>query len=114
MFYKAAVDQDYAILLGFTIFIGVATVVGNLLADIAYGLLDPRIRVGPSLMVSIRSLASPTSSPGGRRRLERRAGDPTAPEGGDVTVAPRGSVASHRRRLRAEQAGHRRPRDRRR
>jgi len=48
VFYKAAVDQDYAILLGFTIFIGVATVIGNLLADVTYGLLDPRIRVGPS------------------------------------------------------------------
>jgi peptide/nickel transport system permease protein len=44
-FYTAAVDQDYAILLGFTLFIGIATVVGNLLADVAYGLLDPRIRV---------------------------------------------------------------------
>jgi peptide/nickel transport system permease protein len=47
-FYVAANRQDYAVLLGFTIFIGVATVVGNLLADITYGLLDPRIRVGPS------------------------------------------------------------------
>jgi peptide/nickel transport system permease protein len=47
-FFKAAEDQDYAILIGFTIFIGVATVIGNLLADIAYGLLDPRIRVGSS------------------------------------------------------------------
>jgi peptide/nickel transport system permease protein len=48
VFFKAAEDQDYAILIGFTIFIGIATVVGNLLADIAYGLLDPRIRVGAS------------------------------------------------------------------
>jgi peptide/nickel transport system permease protein len=47
-FYKAAVDQDYAVLLGFTLFIGIATVVGNLLADVGYGLLDPRIRVGTS------------------------------------------------------------------
>jgi peptide/nickel transport system permease protein len=47
-FFKAAEDQDYAILIGFTIFIGVATVIGNLLADIAYGMLDPRIRVGSS------------------------------------------------------------------
>jgi peptide/nickel transport system permease protein len=45
-FYLAAQRQDYAVLLGFTIFIGIATVVGNLLADISYGLLDPRIRVG--------------------------------------------------------------------
>jgi peptide/nickel transport system permease protein len=47
-FYKAATDQDYAVLLGFTLFVGIATVIGNLLADIAYGLLDPRIRVGTS------------------------------------------------------------------
>ncbi len=47
-FFKAAEDQDYAILIGFTIFIGISTVVGNLLADIAYGMLDPRIRVGAS------------------------------------------------------------------
>jgi peptide/nickel transport system permease protein len=45
-FYVAAEHQDYAVLLGFTIFIGVATVVGNLLADMTYGLLDPRIRIG--------------------------------------------------------------------
>ncbi len=45
-FYKAGIDQDYAVLLGFTLFIGIATVVGNLVADAAYGLLDPRIRVG--------------------------------------------------------------------
>jgi len=45
-FYTAATRQDYAVLLGFTLFIGVATVAGNLMADITYGLLDPRIRVG--------------------------------------------------------------------
>jgi peptide/nickel transport system permease protein len=45
-YFQAGDDQDFAVLLGFTLFIGIATVVGNLLADIAYGLLDPRIRVG--------------------------------------------------------------------
>jgi len=46
LFFKSAQVQDYPVLLGCTLFIGVATVVGNLLADIAYGLADPRVRVG--------------------------------------------------------------------
>jgi peptide/nickel transport system permease protein len=33
-------------MLGATLIIGIATVTGNLLADIAYGVLDPRIRHG--------------------------------------------------------------------
>ena len=44
-FFKASSDQDYAVLLGFTLFIGIATVAGNFLSDITYGVLDPRIRV---------------------------------------------------------------------
>lgn len=45
LFYQAAVQHDYPILLGFTLFVGVAVVVGNLLADITYAILDPRIRL---------------------------------------------------------------------
>jgi peptide/nickel transport system permease protein len=44
LFYDAAIRHDFPILLGSTLIIGVATVVGNLLADIAYGILDPRVR----------------------------------------------------------------------
>ena len=33
-------------LLGSTLIVGVATVIGNLAADLAYGVLDPRIRYG--------------------------------------------------------------------
>jgi peptide/nickel transport system permease protein len=44
LFYDAATHHDFPILLGSTLIVGVATVVGNLAADIAYGLLDPRIR----------------------------------------------------------------------
>ncbi len=44
LFWQAALEHDFPILLGTTLVIGVATVVGNLLADIAYGILDPRIR----------------------------------------------------------------------
>jgi peptide/nickel transport system permease protein len=45
VFFKAAQVQDYPVLIGFSLFVGIATVVGNLLADIAYGVLDPRVRL---------------------------------------------------------------------
>jgi peptide/nickel transport system permease protein len=48
LFYQAAVSHDFPILLGSTFFIGVATVVGSLLADVAYATLDPRVRYGRS------------------------------------------------------------------
>ena len=44
LFYQAAQQQDYPILLGLTVVGSVATVIGNLLADIAYAVLDPRVR----------------------------------------------------------------------
>jgi peptide/nickel transport system permease protein len=44
LFYQAATSHDFPILLGSTLIIGVATVAGNLAADISYGILDPRIR----------------------------------------------------------------------
>ena len=44
LFWTAAGARDYPVLMGFTVVVGAATVVGNLLADIAYALLDPRIR----------------------------------------------------------------------
>jgi peptide/nickel transport system permease protein len=44
LYYSAAVEHDFPILLGATLIIGIATVIGNLAADIAYGILDPRIR----------------------------------------------------------------------
>ena len=46
LFYQAATSHDYPVLLGTTLIVGAATVVGNLAADLAYGLLDPRIRHG--------------------------------------------------------------------
>ena len=48
LFYQAATSHDFPILLGATLVIGVATVVGNLLADIGYAILDPRVRYGRS------------------------------------------------------------------
>ena len=44
LFFQAATSKDYPILLGSTLVVGVATVLGSLFADIAYMLLDPRIR----------------------------------------------------------------------
>lgn len=44
LFWQAAQDYDYPVLLGVTLIVAVATVVGNLLADIAYAVLDPRVR----------------------------------------------------------------------
>jgi peptide/nickel transport system permease protein len=42
-YYTAAVNADYPVELGITVLAGVATVLGNLAADIAYAVLDPRI-----------------------------------------------------------------------
>ena len=46
LFFQAATEHDFPVLLGCTLIIGVATVVGNLAADFAYGILDPRTRYG--------------------------------------------------------------------
>ena len=43
-FYQAALNVDYQVLLGFTILATLATIVGNLLADVGYAVLDPRVR----------------------------------------------------------------------
>ena len=45
-FYQAAMNDDVTTLLGFTIVATVATIVGNLLADVGYAMLDPRVRYG--------------------------------------------------------------------
>jgi peptide/nickel transport system permease protein len=43
-FYNAALNVDYQVLLGFTLFGTLVTILGNLLADIGYAVLDPRVR----------------------------------------------------------------------
>jgi peptide/nickel transport system permease protein len=43
-FYNAALQVDYQVLLGFTLIATLATIVGNLLADVSYAVLDPRVR----------------------------------------------------------------------
>jgi peptide/nickel transport system permease protein len=44
MFVTATTTQDYPVLLGVVLIVGVATVLGSLLADIGYAVLDPRVR----------------------------------------------------------------------
>jgi peptide/nickel transport system permease protein len=44
LFWNAAQGSDFPVLLGVTLVVGVATVVGSLLTDIVYAVLDPRIR----------------------------------------------------------------------
>ncbi|MHB1508063.1 MAG: ABC transporter permease subunit [Acidimicrobiales bacterium] len=43
-YYNAAVNGDNPVEFGITVLVGVVTVVGNLLADVAYAVLDPRVR----------------------------------------------------------------------
>ncbi len=44
LFYTAATVQDYPTLLGITVLVAFATVLGSLVADILYAVLDPRVR----------------------------------------------------------------------
>ena len=44
LFFTSATSQDYPVELGITLVVAVTTVVGSLLADIAYAVLDPRVR----------------------------------------------------------------------
>lgn len=45
LFWDAAQTRDYPVLLGVTVIVAIATVVGNLLADIGYAVVDPRVRI---------------------------------------------------------------------
>ncbi|MHB8394239.1 MAG: ABC transporter permease [Candidatus Dormibacteria bacterium] len=44
LFYQAAEADDFPVLLGVTVVVAIATVIGNLVADILYAVVDPRIR----------------------------------------------------------------------
>jgi peptide/nickel transport system permease protein len=46
LFIQSADSEDFAVLLGLTLIAAVGVIVGNLVADIGYALLDPRIRYG--------------------------------------------------------------------
>jgi len=45
LFWNSAQTRDYPVLLGVTIVVAVATVLGNLLADLFYAVVDPRVRI---------------------------------------------------------------------
>lgn len=42
--FNSALNQDYTMVMGIVLFIGFLVILGNLIADVVYGLLDPRIR----------------------------------------------------------------------
>jgi peptide/nickel transport system permease protein len=44
LFWNSALSHDYSVLLGFTIVIAAATVLGSLMADLLYAVADPRVR----------------------------------------------------------------------
>ena len=44
MFWNAAQNQDYPVMLGTTMVVGLAVVLGSLLADVCYAIADPRVR----------------------------------------------------------------------
>lgn len=44
LYFNAAVTDDFPTLLGFVVVVAIATVLGNLVADILYAVADPRIR----------------------------------------------------------------------
>jgi peptide/nickel transport system permease protein len=43
-FYNASQNSDFQVLLGFTLIATLATILGNLLADVGYAVLDPTVR----------------------------------------------------------------------
>lgn len=38
-------DRDYALILGVTVFFGILVIIANLIVDILYGIIDPRVKV---------------------------------------------------------------------
>ncbi len=43
-FVQAALNRDYTLVMGVTVFYGVLIILANLLVDLTYGLIDPRVR----------------------------------------------------------------------
>jgi peptide/nickel transport system permease protein len=43
--YNAVLHRDYPIMMGTNLFLAIFTLIGNLLADISYAAVDPRIRL---------------------------------------------------------------------
>ncbi|MDL2317303.1 ABC transporter permease [Desulfovibrio sp. OttesenSCG-928-A18] len=49
LFFSAVMGRDYTLIMGILVLGAVLTLAGNLLADLCYGLADPRIRAGISM-----------------------------------------------------------------
>ncbi|HSP46529.1 MAG TPA: ABC transporter permease, partial [Clostridiaceae bacterium] len=45
MSYQAVLQRDYPLMMGLNLFLAIFTLLGNLLADISYAIVDPRIRL---------------------------------------------------------------------
>jgi peptide/nickel transport system permease protein len=43
-YFNAATQDDFPVMVGITVLVGLATVIGSLLADLGYAALDPRVR----------------------------------------------------------------------
>ena len=48
LIFDAILHRDYPVMLGGLLVVSACVVVGNLLADLAYAVIDPRIRLGRS------------------------------------------------------------------
>ncbi|MGH3164524.1 MAG: ABC transporter permease [Trebonia sp.] len=46
LYWNSALSQDYPVMLGVTMVVGLATIAGNLIADVLYAVADPRVRYG--------------------------------------------------------------------
>jgi peptide/nickel transport system permease protein len=46
LFYMSVMSRDFPVIMGNLVIVAFLTLVGNLLADIAYAIADPRIRIG--------------------------------------------------------------------
>ena len=44
--YDAVIRRDLPVVMALVVFTGVVTIIGNMLADLAYGVLDPRVKLG--------------------------------------------------------------------
>lgn len=64
LFYSAVLSRDYPLIMGNLVLGAVLTLAGNLLADIGYGLADPRIRSGAAPASGAASTTSSASSEG--------------------------------------------------
>ena len=49
LFYQSVMNRDYPVIMGITFIVGILTIAGNLLADLSYALVDPRVKTLSSM-----------------------------------------------------------------